>query len=173
MDFNSVERNVLEYTEELEQEAPAIVPGHRPPSAAWPAAGELDVRGLCLRYPSSDADVLRGLSFRIPPRTRVGIVGRTGAGKSSLVAALFRLVEPRAGSRVLVDGEDVLALGLEDLRSRLAIAPQEPVLFAGTVRSNLDPFDEYDDAALWRALAAAQLRGQVRACCCFWWRWWW
>lgn len=119
------------------------------------------MRNLQLRYPSSERDVLRGLSFRVSARTRVGVVGRTGAGKTSLISALFRLVEPCGGSRVHVDGEDVLTMGLEDLRSRLAIVPQEAVLFKGTIRSNLDPFGDYDDAALWRALDKAQLKGRV------------
>ena len=160
MDANSVERNVIEYTQELEQEAAAIVPAHRP-SSTWPASGELVVHNLRMRYPGTETDVLCGLNFHIPPRTRVGVVGRTGAGKTSLMAALFRLVEPAAGSSIRIDGEDVLRMGLEDLRSRLAIVPQESILFAGTVRTNLDPFGEYDDVALWRALEKAQLCGRV------------
>ena len=82
------------------------------------------MENLTLQYPNTDAPVIRGMSFRVEPRTRVGIVGRTGAGKSSLTAALFRLVEPSAGSVVMIDGVDALSMGLEDLRSRLAIVPQ-------------------------------------------------
>lgn len=114
---------ILEYTNEVPQEAPAIVQGRRP-DAGWPANGALSVENLTVQYPNTDAPVIRGLSFKVEPRTRVGIVGRTGAGKSSLTAALFRLVEPSAGSVVRIDGVDALSLGLEDLRSRLAIVPQ-------------------------------------------------
>lgn len=82
------------------------------------------MRNLTLQYPNTEAPVLHGISFKVEPRTRVGIVGRTGAGKSSLTAALFRLVEPSPGSTIMIDGFDALTLGLEDLRSRLAIVPQ-------------------------------------------------
>ena len=160
MDANSVERTVIEYTQDLEQEAPAIMPSFRP-SPVWPVFGHVLVQNLRLRYPGTETDVLCGLNFHIPPRTRVAVVGRTGAGKTSLMAAIFRLVEPTTGSSIQVDGEDVLRMGLEDLRSRLTIVPQESILFAGTVRTNLDPFGEYDDVALWRALEKAQLCGRV------------
>lgn len=106
-------------------------------------------------------DVIRGLSFRIPPKSRVGVVGRTGAGKTSIISSIFRLVEPQEGSHIVIDGIDTQVLGLEDLRSRLAIVPQEPILFTGTVRSNLDPFDEHTDAECWQALSKAQLKGNV------------
>lgn len=86
-----------------------------------PAAALLS---LANRYPSTDAPVIRGMSFDVEPRTRVGIVGRTGAGKSSLMTAIFRLVEPSPGSEMTIDGMDVLSMGLSDLRSRLAIVPQ-------------------------------------------------
>jgi len=96
-------------------------------------------------------------------QARVGICGRTGAGKTTLSSVFFRLMEPRPGSRIEIDGEDVLTLGLEDLRSRLSIVPQEAVLFQGTVRTNLDPFGDYSDAQLWRALEQAQLQRVCRS----------
>jgi len=161
MDVNSIERTAIEYTQDLEQEQAAIIPACRPPSAAWPAQGELKVSHLRLRYPGTETDVLEDVSFHIPPKTKVGVVGRTGAGKTSLVAALFRLVEPSPGSAVSIDGQDILKLGLADLRGRLAIVPQDSILFKGSVRSNLDPFHEFDDEALWAALGKAQLKGRV------------
>jgi ABC-type multidrug transport system fused ATPase/permease subunit len=159
MDFNSVERAAVEYTQELEQEKEAINPDCRPPSASWPAEGEISVSNLRLCYPGTETDVLQDVSFHIPPRTKVGVVGRTGAGKTSLIAALFRLVEPKPGSGLVIDGQDILQLGLEDLRGRLAIVPQESMLFRGTIRSNLDPFGEFSDVDLWAALEKAQLKG--------------
>ncbi|CAN0439201.1 unnamed protein product, partial [Laminaria digitata] len=122
MQMNSVER-ILEYTRDVPQEAAAVVQGRRP-APTWPEAGALTVENLTVQYPNTDAPVIRGMTFEVAPRTRVGIVGRTGAGKSSLTAALFRLVEPSPGSVVTIDGVDALSLGLEDLRSRLAIVPQ-------------------------------------------------
>ncbi len=161
MDVNSIERCAIEYTQELPQEKAAVVSECRPPSVAWPAQGEIRVEHLYLRYPGTETDVLQDVSFRVPPKTKVGVVGRTGAGKTSLLAALFRLVEPTPGSVLAIDGQDILKLGLTDLRGRLAMVPQESMLFKGSVRSNLDPFREFDDAALWAALDQAQLKGRV------------
>jgi len=161
MDVNSIERTAIEYTQNLEQEGAEIVRACRPPSTRWPEAGELTISHLRLRYPGTDTDTLRDVSFRVPPKTKVGVVGRTGAGKTSLIAALFRLVEPAEGSVLSIDGQDILKMGLEDLRGRLAIVPQESILFKGTVRSNLDPFGEFDDAKLWAALEKAQMKGRV------------
>ena len=110
----------------LEQEAPAIIPSSRPPSPSWPSRGEISIQRLTLTYPSAPASpVLHSLSFYIPPGTRVGVVGRTGAGKSSLLSALYRLVEAEEGSEVVIDGVNTRTLGLKDLRGRLAIVPQE------------------------------------------------
>jgi ATP-binding cassette subfamily C (CFTR/MRP) protein 1 len=155
----SVER-VLEYTE-LAVEAPPIIPDMRP-RADWPSAGEIELQDYSLRYREGLDLVLRGISLRIMPREKVGIVGRTGAGKSSFVLALFRLVEA-AGGRILIDGVDISQIGLDDLRSRLAIIPQDPVLFAGTLRSNVDPFGQYSDADMWDAFRSVHLQAFVQS----------
>jgi ABC-type multidrug transport system fused ATPase/permease subunit len=124
MNMNAVERTDA-YCH-LEQEAPTVLPGSGTPPPSWPSQGEISVRCLTLAYPSAPtAPVLRSLSFHIPPGTRVGVVGRTGAGKSSLLAAFYRLVEPAEGSEVVIDGVNTRHLGLKDLRGRLAIVPQE------------------------------------------------
>jgi len=107
--------------------------------------------------------VLRGLSFDVQPGEQVGVVGRTGAGKSSLMLKLFRLMGDACNGRVLIDGVDTRELPLWQLRKSLSIIPQDPVLFSGTLRFNLDPFSQYDDAALWRALEAVKLDVVVKA----------
>lgn len=138
--FISVQR-VLEYTDKIEQEAPAIVDSYRAP-VGWPSSGLIEFDRFQMRYRQGLEPVLSNVSITINPGAKVGIVGRTGAGKSSLVSALFRLVErdsgPNAGP-IKIDGVDIQEIGLKDLRSNLTIVPQEPVLFSGTVRNNLDP----------------------------------
>lgn len=124
--------------------------------AAWPVEGRLEIEGLVVGYDPDLPPVLRGLSFQVTKHQRVGVVGRTGAGKSSLTLALFRFLEAREGS-ICIDGIDISKIGLHDLRSRLAIIPQDPVLFSGTVRSNLDPFDDHTDAELYDAMERVQL----------------
>ncbi|OQR92921.1 multidrug resistance-associated protein 1 [Achlya hypogyna] len=126
------------------------------PPPEWPAHGEVVFENVSLRYRPEGPLVLDDVSFRILPGEKVGVVGRTGAGKSSLAKALFRLHEVAAG-RVLVDGVDTAELGLRTLRSRLAIVTQAPVIFKGPLRGYLDPFDECTDDDLWRALAKVEL----------------
>jgi ATP-binding cassette subfamily C (CFTR/MRP) protein 1 len=152
----SVER-MKEYIE-LPQEAPLQIAGIKPP-INWPS-GAIEFKNYSTRYREGLDLVLKGLSFSIKAKEKVGIVGRTGAGKSSLTLALFRLIEPSNGTIVL-DGIDVKILGLHDLRSRITIIPQDPVLFSGTIRDNLDPSEEHDDAALWRALESSSLKEYV------------
>ncbi|KDO32614.1 hypothetical protein SPRG_03088 [Saprolegnia parasitica CBS 223.65] len=126
----------------------------------WPSRGQVTFENVDLRYRPGLPRVLRGLTFSIHAKEKVGIVGRTGAGKSSLVVALMRIVEPSRG-RILLDGVDVATIGLHDLRDQISIIPQDPVLFSGSVRSNLDPFSRYDDAALWTAIKRAHLDSAV------------
>uniref|UniRef100_A0A7S2SS28 ATP-dependent transporter ycf16 n=1 Tax=Rhizochromulina marina TaxID=1034831 RepID=A0A7S2SS28_9STRA len=158
MGFNSVER-VGEYCE-LPQEAPPRIP-ENPPPPDWPSAGQIQVQGLTVRYDSSPRPVLRNLTFDVPARTSIGVVGRTGAGKSTLSLALLRILEPVAG-RVLIDQVDIGKIGLDDLRSAVAVVPQDPILFTGTVRFNLDPFDMFSDAEIYAALRRVQLEDILR-----------
>lgn len=150
MDMNATER-VLEYSA-LETEDQG---GFDPP-AAWPTKGRIKVKDLAVSYAPDLPPVLKNLSFAVEHNQRVGVVGRTGAGKSSLTLALFRFLEPRQG-QILIDGLDISKMKLQALRSRLAIIPQDPVLFSGTVRSNLDPFHEYSDTELYNALERVHL----------------
>ncbi|KAI3098250.1 hypothetical protein CBS147333_9109 [Penicillium roqueforti] len=150
--MNATER-VHFYGTELEEEAPlhqAEVP------ASWPDKGHIEFNSVEMRYRAELPLVLQGLTMDVRGGERIGIVGRTGAGKSSIMSALFRLTELSGGS-VKIDGIDISTVGLHDLRSRLAIIPQDPALFKGTIRSNLDPFNEHDDLELWSALRKAYL----------------
>ncbi|KAJ6125159.1 ABC transporter integral membrane type 1 [Penicillium samsonianum] len=150
LNMNATER-VIEYSNiEMENQGGDDAP------AAWPTEGHLEVHDLVVGYAPDLPPVLNGLSFSVEKNQRVGVVGRTGAGKSSLTLALFRFLEARSG-QIFIDGLDVSKIKLHDLRSRLAIIPQDPVLFSGTVRSNLDPFDEYSDTELYDALARVHL----------------
>ncbi|XP_074391722.1 ATP-binding cassette sub-family C member 4 isoform X1 [Zonotrichia albicollis] len=151
----SVER-VMEYTE-LEKEAPWETNKHPPPE--WPNQGMIAFENVNFTYSVDGPLVLRHLSAVIKPKEKVGIVGRTGAGKSSLIAALFRLAEPEG--RIWIDMYLTSELGLHDLRKKISIIPQEPVLFTGTMRKNLDPFNEYTDEELWNALEEVQLKEVV------------
>ncbi|RWA04053.1 hypothetical protein EKO27_g11053 [Xylaria grammica] len=139
--MNSVER-VKEYLD-VEQEPPAINEKNRPPHN-WPAHGSVEFIGYSTRYRKELDPVLREVTFKIEPRQKVGIVGRTGAGKSSLTLAIFRALEAETG-KILIDDVDVGLIGLQDLRQAITIVPQDPTLFTGTIRSNLDPFSLYTD----------------------------
>ncbi|KAF8896247.1 ABC transporter [Infundibulicybe gibba] len=152
--MNSVER-IVHYATEIEQEAPHDLPDNKPPSS-WPADGQLELRDIVLNYRPELPPVLKGISMTVKAGEKIGIVGRTGAGKSSIMTALYRLVELTSGSMFL-DGVDISKVGLADLRKGLAIIPQDPLLFSGTLRSNLDPFNVHDDATLWDALKRSYL----------------
>lgn len=150
--MNSTER-VQQYGTGIEQEAPLHtieVPKE------WPARGEITFNSACMRYRPHLPLVLDSLDLHVKPGEKIGIVGRTGAGKSSVITALFRLVELSQGA-IHIDGIDISTVGLYELRSRMAIIPQDPTLFQGTVRSNLDPFNTRTDLELWSALRRAHL----------------
>ncbi|CAE7132182.1 unnamed protein product, partial [Rhizoctonia solani] len=151
-DMNSVER-IIFYSQHVENEAPYEL-GNEPPN--WPHSGEIEFKDVVMSYRPGLPAVLRGLSMRIKGGEKIGIVGRTGAGKSSIMIALYRIVELASGS-ISIDGVDISQIGLHTLRNRMAIIPQDPLLFSGTIRTNLDPFGIYDDARLWDALKRAYL----------------
>uniref|UniRef100_A0A8C8DMC2 ATP-binding cassette sub-family C member 5 n=1 Tax=Oryzias sinensis TaxID=183150 RepID=A0A8C8DMC2_9TELE len=127
------------------------------PAPSWPQQGKITFQNVNMHYREDLPLVLKNLSFTIQPEETIGIVGRTGSGKSSLAVALFRLVELSGGS-ITVDGINIAHIGLDDLRSKMAIIPQEPVLFIGTVRRNLDPGGEYTDAQIWEALEKTHVK---------------
>ncbi|KAK9676888.1 hypothetical protein RND81_11G107900 [Saponaria officinalis] len=144
----------------IEPEPPAIVEQNRPPSS-WPYKGRIELQELKIRYRPNAPLVLKGITCNFKEGTRVGVVGRTGSGKTTLISALFRLVEPHSGS-ILIDGIDICTIGLKDLRTKLSIIPQEPTLFKGSVRSNLDPLGLYSDQSIWEALDKCQLKATIR-----------
>uniref|UniRef100_A0A9J8BBY1 Si:ch211-221f10.2 n=1 Tax=Cyprinus carpio carpio TaxID=630221 RepID=A0A9J8BBY1_CYPCA len=152
--FTSVER-INHY---IKVEAPIC--GSSAPASSWPEEGRITFQNVEMRYRDGLPLVLKNLSFSVLPEETVGIVGRTGSGKSSLGVALFRLVELSRGS-IIIDGVNIAHIGLEDLRSKLSVIPQEPVLFIGTVRSNLDPWDQYTDAQIWEALEKTHIKDMV------------
>ncbi|CAG8566092.1 12437_t:CDS:2, partial [Acaulospora colombiana] len=176
MNLNAVER-VSEFSE-IPQEAPAIIEP-RPP-ANWPHDGAISVQNLEVKYASDFDPVLHQISFSVKGREKVGLVGRlealdlfslkicthfidqnlfcdrTGSGKSTIVLSLFRFIEPSSG-RIFIDGIDISSIGVEDLRSRITIIPQDPILFSGTIRSNLDAFSQYEDHELLESLRRVHL----------------
>lgn len=195
--MNSVER-VIYYTDNIPHEAPATRegleeaaknakdPSRSNPSlfavsanggkaedlsADWPQKGAITLTSLKMRYRPDTPLVLKGLNVTIKGGERVGVVGRTGSGKSSLLLTLLRLVEPSLDGESLddyvapitIDGVDVLRIGLKDLRSRMGIIPQNPVLFSGTIRSNIDPFDQFSNDQIWKALEQCGLKAAVEA----------
>lgn len=151
--LTAVER-ILQYTE-LDKEGPFETPDNKKPPDTWPAQGNIQFKQLSLKYAPTNPPVLKNLNLKVMPGEKVGIVGRTGAGKSSLISALFRLA-PLEG-HIFIDDIDTKEIGLTDLRKRISIIPQEPVLFSATLRYNLDPFNEFKDEALWHALEEVEL----------------
>ncbi|KAK9869832.1 hypothetical protein WA026_003561 [Henosepilachna vigintioctopunctata] len=155
--MTSVER-VVEYSS-IEHERALDSEESKKPKLSWPEYGQIIFKDLSLRYSPDDPPVLKKLNFTVRPKEKVGIVGRTGAGKSSLINALFQLSSTEG--HIIIDDVDIAELGLHDLRSKISIIPQEPVLFSGTLRKNLDPFEEYSDADLWKALEDVELKDAV------------
>ncbi|XP_052058941.1 ATP-binding cassette sub-family C member 5-like [Mytilus californianus] len=158
--FTSVER-LNHYSREVESEGDSIIEGQSPPNN-WPSDGCISFKKLKMKYRDNLPLALKSVSFDVLPQEKVGIVGRTGSGKSSLGVALFRLVEPDSGS-ISIDNLDISTIGLHDLRSKLAIIPQDPVLFVGTIRYNLDPFQEHKDSDLWEALEKCRIKDTIAA----------
>ncbi|KAG0330341.1 hypothetical protein BG000_011734 [Podila horticola] len=155
----SVER-IREYSE-LTPEARDVIPDSKT-DPAWPQQGQITFDNYSTRYREGLGLVLKNLSLTVQAGERVGVVGRTGAGKSSITMALFRIMEAAEGS-ISIDGVDISTLGLAELRSRLTIIPQDPFLFGGTIRANLDPFGTFSDTDLWAALESASLKSYVSA----------
>ncbi|XP_044572437.1 multidrug resistance-associated protein 1 isoform X1 [Drosophila ananassae] len=156
----SVER-IKEYGE-TKQEAPWELEADKNKPKNWPEEGRVEFQNFQVRYREGLDLVLRGVSFNIKGGEKVGIVGRTGAGKSSLTLALFRIIES-AGGRIAIDGVDIATMGLHMLRSRLTIIPQDPVLFSGSLRMNLDPFEVNTDDEIWKALELSHLKLFVKS----------
>ncbi|WJZ81955.1 hypothetical protein VitviT2T_001758 [Vitis vinifera] len=154
----SVER--LEQYTNIPSEAPEVIESNRPP-VSWPAIGEVEIYDLKVRYRLNAPLVLQGISCKFGGGQKIGIVGRTGSGKTTLISALFRLVEPTEG-QIIIDGINISTIGLHDLRSRLGIIPQEPTLFSGSIRCNLDPLSLHTDEEIWEVLEKCQLRGAVQ-----------
>lgn len=158
--MTSVER--LKFYASLEGEVEVFQKPAAEPAATWPSRGEIVFDRVVARYALHLPPVLKGISFRVPAGARVGIVGRTGSGKSTLLQALFRAMELESGE-IRIDGVSIARVSLERLRRSLAIIPQDPTLFLGTLRSNLDRYAEYDDEEVWAALRKARLEAFVRA----------
>uniref|UniRef100_A0A672M5A8 ABC-type glutathione-S-conjugate transporter n=1 Tax=Sinocyclocheilus grahami TaxID=75366 RepID=A0A672M5A8_SINGR len=150
----AVER-VKEYSE-TQTEAPWIVTDKQPPPD-WPPKGNVEFVDYSVRYREGLDLVLRNISLKVEGGEKIGIVGRTGAGKSSMTLCLFRLLEAADGE-IVIDEVKISEIGLHDLRSKLTIIPQEPVLFSGTLRMNLDPFEKYSDEEVWKALELSHLK---------------
>ncbi|KAG0501022.1 hypothetical protein HPP92_001094 [Vanilla planifolia] len=154
----SVER-ILQFSD-ITSEAQLVIENNRP-EKEWPNNGTIVIQNLHVQYNPRLPMVLKDISCVIPGKKKIGIVGRTGSGKSTLIQALFRIVEPSSG-RIMIDGVDICSIGLHDLRSRLSIIPQDPTLFQGTVRTNLDPLQEHSDLEIWEALRKCQLEEIIK-----------
>uniref|UniRef100_A0A8C5Z8N1 P-loop containing nucleoside triphosphate hydrolase protein n=1 Tax=Marmota marmota marmota TaxID=9994 RepID=A0A8C5Z8N1_MARMA len=157
MNMNSVERlkeySSIEQENYLGHDEGRILLLNEP---SWPKDGEIEIENLSLRYAPNLPPVIRNVSFKVDPQSKIGIVGRTGAGKSTIITALFRLLEPITGC-IKIDGQDISKIDLVTLRRSITIIPQDPILFAGTIKSNVDPYDEYDEKKIFKALSQVNL----------------
>lgn len=149
---------VKEYID-LKPEPPLKTPNKCRPDKIWPSIGQINFENFYLRYSAEGDYVLKDLNFKINPTEKLGIVGRTGAGKSSIIQALFRFALNEG--KIKIDDIDISTLGLHDLRRAYSIIPQDPLLFSGTVRSNLDPFEEKTDCEVWDALEQVEMKHKV------------
>ncbi|CAM6094780.1 unnamed protein product [Calypogeia fissa] len=157
--MNAVER-MLEYRHRVLPEGP-VLPDQLKPHRNWPRKGAIAFEDLSMRYRPGLPLVLSGVSINVDGGEVVGIVGRTGSGKSSMMLCLFRLVEPASGC-IKIDGLDIGKISLKDLRSRLSIIPQDPILFSGTIRTNIDPFNAFMDEDVWEVLERSHLKDKVQ-----------
>lgn len=155
--LTSIER-IFEYSH-LEEEPMIDSKPETKPSDDWPTKGFVKFKDVSLKYNRQGSYILRNINFTVIPEEKIGIVGRTGAGKSSLINALFRLAYIEG--EILIDGVFTETIALHDFRSKISIIPQEPFLFTGSLRRNLDPFDQYSDAELWQALQDVELKETI------------
>jgi len=154
-EMNAVER-LLQYNN-IPKEG---LPNAQHPPDGWPSEGKIELRNVEMKYRPTFELVLKNISTTIGSTEKIGVVGRTGAGKSSLILCFFRMTELFSGS-IIIDGIDISTLHLKDLRSRLCIIPQDPIMFSGTVRTNLDPFDNYNDEEIWQVLEWVNLKSKI------------
>ncbi|KAK4716023.1 hypothetical protein R3W88_014361 [Solanum pinnatisectum] len=154
----SVER-ILQFSD-VPSEAPLIIEKSRP-KPDWPLKGRIEIKDLHVQYSPDLPRVLKGITCTFPEGKKIGVVGRTGSGKSTLIQALFRVVEPSEGC-ILIDGIDISKIGLQDLRSKLSIIPQDPTLFQGTIRTSLDPLQQHTDQDIWEVLHKCHLADIVK-----------
>lgn len=159
--FDSIKR-IKEYVDKNESEADSKTSPEYALSADWPTSGHIQFNEYSMKYRSNLPNALKKICLDISPSQKLGIVGRSGSGKSSLGAALFRLVEPSDGN-IIIDGYDITKVGLQDLRSRISIIPQDPILFRGTIRYNLDPLQNCNDFELWEALEKCHIKNRVES----------
>lgn len=131
-------------------------------NSKWPMNGIIEFKDFEVRYREGLETVLKGISFKCRSQEKIGIVGRTGAGKSSMTLSLFRLIEAASG-KIVIDDVNIADIGLHSLRTRLTIIPQDPVLFSGSLRMNIDPFNSYADDEIWIALEHAHLKSFVKS----------
>jgi len=155
--MTSVER-IIEYTD-LEREPLDQYEQQAPEN--WPSHGEIVFKNVSLKYDENLPPVLKNISLNILAGEKIGIVGRTGAGKSSFFLSIFRMYQPTGN--IYIDDVEIKTLSLSQLRSKLTIIPQEPILFSGSVRINLDPFNQYSDSQIWHALESTGLKSVIGA----------
>ncbi|KAI9204916.1 P-loop containing nucleoside triphosphate hydrolase protein [Polychytrium aggregatum] len=157
--ISSVE-SVVKFQEQIPHSPPRIITSNRPPSS-WPKEGAIEFKNVVLRYNRYGVVVLKNVSFRLSPGEKISIVGRSGSGKTTILVALLRIAEASEGD-IIIDGINISTIGIADLRSRIAVIPQEPILLTGTIRSNLDPFGSRTDEAIWNALKSVHLGAKIQ-----------
>ena len=158
--MTSVDR-IMEYTD-IKPEAPRKTLQDKVLPLNWPVNGEIEYRNMSLQYPMRDTLTLRNVSCIIKAGEKIAIVGKTGAGKSSFLSSLCRIHEAVSSGMIYIDQCDIRNLGLQTLRQKISVIPQEAFLFKGSVRFNLDPFDEHSDQKIWSSLASVQLFSKIK-----------